>query len=778
VIGKTISHYKIVEELGRGGMGVVYKAQDLTLKRTVALKFLSPHLLADEEQKKRFLHEAQAAAALDHPNISTIYEVHEDDGQTFMAMAHIAGQDLSEKIRSGVMEIPDVLDIVVQVARGLAKAHSEGIVHRDIKPGNIRITPEGQAKVVDFGLAKLATHTRLTKTGTTVGTVAYMSPEQATSGEADHRADIWSLGGVLYEMLSGRLPFRGEVEAALMYSILNEEPEPVTSLRKDVSIALEDIVEKALTKDPAKRYQTMDELLSDLETQRDHITLGITERRFTAFRKLRRRKRQTGTVIAAVVIALAIFFIQKFYSSGIGIDSVAVLPFSNLSGDPEQEYFSDGMTESLINEVGQIGALRVISRTSVMRFKKTEKPLPEIAGELNVDAIVEASVRRTGGRIIITAQLIRAEPEELLWSENYNRDGRDVTILLSEVARAIADRIETAVTPQEQERLTQVRTVDPEAHDEFLRGRYYLYVWTEEAFRNALAHFRSAIDVDPTYALAYAGLAECYVELALFGFMSREEAGPKAKAAAQKALELDPSLGIAQAFLGYTKFTSECDWHGPEEDFRRAVELSPSNPDVRMWYDMYLTATGRHEEAIVHSKRAVELDPLTPSTTLHLAWVYEYAGRYDDVIEVSKAGIEMNPSDPYGQLQLAGGYEKKGMRHETITAIDSALALSANPDDQSMLTFAAYGFALVGRKDEAAEMLNKVLSLSEGQYVAPGNIALVYKGLGETDKMFEWLEKAYEAGCGSMFLKVDYGEFRDDPRYIKLARGAGIPLDG
>ncbi|NIM18691.1 MAG: protein kinase [Candidatus Latescibacteria bacterium] len=362
----------------------------------------------------------------------------------------------------------------MQVARGLAKAHGEGIVHRDIKPGNVIVTPEGQAKVVDFGLAKLATQTRITRTGMAVGTVAYMSPEQAQGQEVDHRTDIWSLGAMLYEMLTGRLPFQGEAETAVLYSILNKDPEPVTSTRGDMPVAIEDIIEKTLSKDPAKRYQTTDELLAELETQRDQITLGIKERRFRAMRKLRRRKRLTAAVAAAVVIAVALFLVQMFYHPGTGIASVAVLPFANLSGDEEQEYFSDGMTELLINEVGQISALRVISRTSVMQFKKTDKPLPEIARELDVDAVVEASVQRLpGDRIRITAQLYRAEPEEMLWSEAYNRDGRDVTILLSEVTRAIADRIEVALTSQEEEHLTRVRTVDPNALEAYLKGRYY-----------------------------------------------------------------------------------------------------------------------------------------------------------------------------------------------------------------------------------------------------------------------------------------------------------------
>jgi TolB-like protein len=463
-------------------MGVVYKAEDTKLKRTVALKFLSPHLLTDETQKSRFLHEAQAAAALDHPNISTIHEVHEADGHAFMVMAYIEGEDVGTKLQSGPMDLEEALDIAIQVCRGLAKAHSAGVVHRDIKPGNVIITPEGQAKIVDFGLAKLADQTRLTKTGASVGTVRYMSPEQSSGGDVDHRTDIWSFGVMLYEMLAGEIPFRGEIEQAMIYSILHEDPQSITSRRKDVPIGLEDIIEKALAKDPDKRYATMDELLAELETQRDHITLGIKERRFTAMRKFRRRKRIGALVGAVVVIVVGVMLMQVFQTPSVGISSIAVLPFSNLSGDEEQEYFSDGMTELLINEIGRIGALRVISKTSVMQFKKTEKPLLEIAKELGVDAVVEASVLQTGERIRITAQLIRAEPEEMLWSDSYNRDGRDVAILLSEVTRAIADRIQAIVTPEEEERLTQVR---PDPGDSDTGGRGATHAGSDDRSRCA-----------------------------------------------------------------------------------------------------------------------------------------------------------------------------------------------------------------------------------------------------------------------------------------------------
>jgi serine/threonine-protein kinase len=789
VIGQTISHYQITEELGRGGMGVVYKAQDTKLKRTVALKFLSPHLLADPKEKARFLHEAQAAAALDHPNISTIHEVHEADGHTFMVMAFIEGEDIGAKMASGEMALDEALDIAVQVARGLskahssgivhrAKAHSSGIVHRDIKPGNVIITNEGVAKVVDFGLAKLATQTKLTKTGTTVGTVRYMSPEQATGGEVDHRTDVWSLGVMLYEMLAGSPPFRGDVEPAMVYSILNEDPKPVTETRKGVPVALEDILEKALAKDPAKRFATMEEFLTALETQRDQITLGIKERKFTAIRKLKRRKRLSATIATVLVVGIAVILAQVFYEKSMAIDSVAVLPFANLSGDAEQEYYSDGMTDALINELGQVGALTVISRTSVMQFKNTDKTLPEIAKELNVDAVIEASVMKEGEKVRITAQLIRANPERQMWAESYTRDAGDVLSLHSEVARAITDRIEVAVTAEERERLSRSRKVDPDAYDAYLKGRLSHYTWSVEGFRKAIDYYREAIRIEPSYAPAYARMADTYSEMFLWEAVPWEKAHPKARAAAERALELDPSLGAAHAATGTVKLFFDWDFVGPDADHRRALELNPNNPDTRAAYDFYLTIVGRHEEAIEHSRKGVEVDPLTPQMELHLAWVLYYAGRYDESIEVCK-NVLGEGIDAGTYLQLAWAYTAKGMYEESVAALDSAFALTSYLDDMGLLNQGAYYYARSGREDKATEILNRMLELSETQQVGSTLVAFVYSGLGETDKMFEWLEKGYEERTiGCIFLRLNFGEYSDDPRYQDLARRIGFPHDG
>jgi serine/threonine-protein kinase len=777
MIGQTVSHYKIVSKLGAGGMGVVYKAEDLTLDRFVALKFLPPHLSSDENAKKRFIHEARAASALEHPTIGGIFEIDEDSkGQTFIVMPCYEGMTLDQKLEQGPLDVDDALNIAAQIASGLAKAHEKGIVHRDIKPGNVFITGDGHVKILDFGLAKLTGQTKLTKTGMSVGTLAYMSPEQVQGQQVDHRTDIWSLGVMLYEMLGGRQPFQADVEAALLYSVLNQDPEPLKSVRSEVSVELEDIVEKTLAKRPERRYETTEELLGELERQRDQIALGVKERRFTVLRKLRRRKRLVLGAVTVVTVVLGAILIQTFYSGGTGIDSVAVLPFTNLSGDEEQEYFSDGMTELLINEVGQIGRLRVISRTSVMQFKKTDKPLPEIAQELNVDAVVEASVLRTGDRIRITAQLIRAEPEELLWSESYNREGRDVAILLSEVARAIADRIEVALTPNEEERLTRVRTVDPDALEAYLKGRYYTDLWTEEGYKKGIQHFREAIDIDPTYAMAYVGLSDAYSSRSLMGHTPPQESAAKARAALEKALELDATIGDALAMLAWLRFTYDWDLTGPEEDFRRAIELSPNSAMIYDQYRIYLTLVGRNGEAIAAAKRSLELDPLTISKEEAVVWSYNMAGQYDEVIAHVTKVRETVPDFGVGYLAMA--YLGKGMIEEALAYADTASSVLER--NQVVLSGGARLYAMAGQPERARELLNELLSLSEHRWVDPVHIAGVYRTFGEWKSALDWLERGYEEQSPSMIFAQgwnppDEGGYRE--RYQELLRKLGFSLD-
>jgi serine/threonine-protein kinase len=781
--GKTIGHYRIDAELGRGGMGVVYKAEDTKLRRTVALKFLSPHLLADPQQKTRFLREAQAAAALDHPNISTIHEVHEADGQTFIVMAFIEGEDVQTKIGSGPMSIDEALDITVQVAKGLAKAHGEGIVHRDIKPGNVIVTKEGVAKVVDFGLAKLATQTKLTHTGTTVGTIRYMSPEQATGGEVDHRTDVWSLGVMLYEMLSGTLPFRGDVEQAILYSVLNEDPKPITETRKDIPVALEDTIEKALAKEPAKRFGTMEEFLTALETQRDQITLGIKERKFTAIRKLKRRKRLSATIAAVVVVGISAILAQTFYTRSMAVDSIAVLPFANLSGDEAQEYYSDGMTVALINKLQQVGALTVISRTSVMQFKDTEKSLPEIARELNVDAIIEASVMRDGDNVRITAQLIRANPERQMWAESYTRDASDVLSLHSEVARSIADRIEVALTASERSLLTRARPVDPEAHEAYLIGKSFVDKWTQDAVEKGILYLEQSLVHDPNYAQAHAGLATAYLYSASMGggWRSPDEVIDKAREAAKRALALDESLAEAHTVLGTLSMTFDWDIELGERELKRAIELNPNLAEPRIAYAYLLRRLGgrrRFDEAFGQIVAARQSDPLHAHTRVHVIWAHLEAGDSAKVYEECQQLLDLNP-EPVFQSQgiLAKSFLawSEGRMEDAVAGFERCVELTERrlPIE---LTFLGIVYETTGRHAEAMDLLNEIAALAEERYVSPVLFAQLYASMGNIDEAFESLERAYELRCSYLFdITPLFAQLGSDPRWDDLVKRVGLP---
>jgi len=790
MIGRTVSHYRITAELGRGGMGVVYKAEDIQLRRTVALKFLSPHLLAEPSEKARFLHEAQAAAALDHNNIATIHEIHEVDGQTFMVMAFIEGEELGAKIAADGMAVDEALDIAVQVARGLAKAHEAGIVHRDVKPNNVIITGDGVAKVVDFGLAKLATQTTLTKTGVTLGTVTYMSPEQATSAGVDHRTDIWSLGVMLYQMLAGMPPFRGDVEAAVIYAILNRNPKPITEIRKDVPVALEDILEKALAKDPAKRFETMGAFLAALETLRDQLRAGVTERKFTLIRKLRRRRRLLGGITAVLVIGIAAIVGRAMIVNSQVIDSVAVLPFANLSGDPGQEYYSDGMTVALINELGKIGALKVISHTSAMQFKHTDKSLPEIARELNVDAIIESSVLREGDSVRVTAQLVRADPEQQLWADSYTRDAANVLALHSQVARAIAEHIQVTVTPQEQQQLARARPVDPEAYEAYLIGRSLVAKGSMDEVERGIGYLQQALERDPNYAPAYAGLATAYVSSAGTGggWRSPVEVMDKARAAAERALELDESL--AEAHLALSMVSAEFDWDIPrsEREVGRAIELDPGFADARIIKTYLLIGRGRYDEALEQAKRAVRMDPLNLLGRAQLISSYLHLGDSARVYEESQKLIDINPDPLVKSLAIltkAIMASHAGREKEAVAGFEQAVELTGR-QHADWLTFLGVAYAMAGRHEDAVGILNEMTALARTRYVSPVLFAQLHASMGHIDAAFEALEHAYELRCGYLYEVLAHPFISDpqsslkrnlgsDPRWDDLVKRVGLP---
>jgi serine/threonine-protein kinase len=777
MIGETVSHYKILEKLGGGGMGVVYKAEDTKLDRLVALKFLPPEWTRDENAKARFLHEAKAASKLDHTNICTIHEIGETaDGQLFIAMALYEGETLKDKIEKGPLKIDEAIDIAEQIAQGLARAHEKEIVHRDIKPANILITGDKTVKIVDFGLAKLAGRTMLTEEGTTLGTVAYMSPEQTQGVEVGHRTDIWALGVVLYEMVTGQLPFKGDFGQAVTYSILNEDPEPMTGLRTGVPMELERIVLKALAKNPGERYQNVGDLLVDLSLLKKDLESLTPAARLTKTKLPRRKRIYLYSGVAIFLILLTVVGRSLLNGRSEVIDSIAVLPLDNLSGDAEQEYFVDGMTEALIAELSQIEALRVISRTSVMRYKGARKPLPEIGRELSVDAIIEGSVLHVGNRVRITAQLIETATDRHLWAKSYERDLQDILALQSEIARAIVREIKIAVTPEEETRLARIRTVNPEAYEACLKGYYYWNKRTEEGLVRSIEYFQEAIEKEPDYAMAYVGLADAYNMLGGYDVISPIEAYRKGKAAAIKALEIKSTLAGAHTSLAWTSMWYDWDWSAAEKEYQRAIELNNNYATAHHWYGWCLALTGRPDEAIGEFNHALKLDPLSLIINAAAGWNLYVARNYDQAIEHLQRTMELDPNFPRFHYWLGQSYVQTGMFEDAIT--EFRMAVSISPSSPQYVAALGHAYAVAGKRDEAQKVLDELKELSKRRYVSPFDIALVYTGLANENQAFKWLEEAYKEHAGWLvLLKVEprLDSLRHDPRFQDLLRRMNFP---
>jgi serine/threonine protein kinase/Tfp pilus assembly protein PilF len=782
MIGKTISHYKIIERLGQGGMGVVYKAEDVKLRRPVALKFLPSDLTRDREANQRFIYEAQTASALDHQNVCTIYEIEEsDDGQMFIAMAHYEGETLTEKIDSHPAGLPleKAIDIAIQIAEGLEKVHKHEIVHRDIKPANIMITQDNQVKIVDFGLAKLATSIKTPGVGRTIGTPAYISPEQARGDTIDHRSDIWSLGVVLYEMVSGQSPFKGDHEHEMVYSIMNDEPPLVSGLPEGVSAALQSVINKSLEKNPAQRYQLVNEVLSDLRSiQGEMRSYGSMKQPPKA---TKRRKKSVFLYLG--IACLLVLLIATGLYLGLGtkqdnlLTSIAVLPLDNLSNDPEQEYFSDGMTDALITELAKISALRVISCASVMHYKGSNKTMPEIAKELNVDAVVEGSVLQVGERVQIKAQLIQTQPEQHLWAQTYDRHLRDVLALHTDLARTIANQINANLTPGEQVRLTNVDTVDPDAYHAYLLGRYHQNKQgTSEDIWRCLDYFQEAINKDSSYAVAYTGLADAYSFLGCFGYLSPKDAFSKAKTAALKALEMDDQLAEAHTSLGFILLHHEWDWVVAKAELERAIELRPGYSLAHHLYADYCGAQKRFNEALKHRKISIQFDPLSVHQYTNFGWSYHSSHQYDEAIAQYKRAIEMDPGTIASHYLLGQVYALKGMYQEAIEEHKKAINQSGN--HPAVLAALGHTYAVSGKKLEAEEILDDLLARARTQYISAYVIAVIYNGLGNKNETFAWLEKAVEHRDGWLanWLNVDprLDNLRKDPKFTGLLRKIGL----
>ena len=786
MLGKKISHYKILEKLGGGGMGVVYKAEDTKLKRMVALKFLPLELIRDEEAKQRFIHEAQAASALDHSNICTIHEIGEtESGQMFIAMAYYEGETLKKKIERGALPVDEAFDLALQIASGLSKAHEKGIIHRDIKPANVMVTKDGVAKIVDFGLAKAAGRTVLTKDNTTLGTVAYISPEQAQGEAMDHRTDIWSFGVVFYEMITGQLPFRGEHELAIVYSILNEQPEPLARDKTGVSDELQRLVDKALCKDPNKRYQHIDDLIVDLQLLKTELETGSMGE-YSARRLISRNRQPFFRMVIAVSLILLIGLVvylwqsvqiwEKLFKHGYANKHrMAVLPLANMNKDNEDEYFVDGMTEELISTLSKIDGLRVIARTSVMQYKETTKSVSEIGEELGVSNILEGSVRKEDNKLRITVQLIDAQTQEHRWVQDYDKELKDVFMIQSSVAQQVAEALKMELIQEEGRQLEQRGTDDIEAYKLYLRGRDQLsYYKNEKSMRKALEYFKEAIEIDSGYAEAYAGLGDCYHALSNV-YLPPEEAMPKAMAAAKKALEIDNSLAEAYATVAAVKAFYYWDWVAAEKEFKKALKLNPSSTTVHHMYGYYLLAYGRFEEATFELNQAKQLDPLSLSADVTAVFPYYYGRRYEQAINKCLKLIETEPDffAPYGILGLS--YLQIGNISKAVAKLEKATELNKA---HSIIGYLGYAYALAGRTNEAQKILKDLLARrANGEYISPEQIALLLIGFGDKDQALSWLEKAYDEKIEQLILlNVDplYDSVRSDERFVALLRNMGF----
>jgi serine/threonine protein kinase/Tfp pilus assembly protein PilF len=719
--------YTIERELGRGGMALVFLAHDLRHHRLVAIKVLRPELAA-ALGAERFLREIEIAAGLTHPHILPLYDSGDADGLLYYVMPYVEGESLRDRLdRERQLPLEDALQIGREVADGLTYAHSLGVVHRDIKPENV-LFQAGHAVVSDFGIARAvsaAGRDQLTATGIAVGTPAYMSPEQAAGGrQLDGRSDLYSLACVLYEMLAGTPPYTGPTAQAILARCLTDPVPPLRTVRETVPLAVERAVMKALAKVPADRFASA----------------------------------------AAFAEALAQPAVARPSPR-----SVAVLPFLNLSADPENEYFADGITEDVIAQLSKIRALKVISRTSVMPFKKREQSLREIGAKLQVATLLEGSVRRVGDRVRIVAQLIDAETDQHLWAETYDRQLTDIFVIQADVALHIAAALKAELSADEKTRIHKEPTSDLQAYQLYLQGRHWFIRYTQEGMGKSLEYFEQAIAKDANYALAYAGAALAYSELREIGALRPDEAYARSKLAVAKALELDSELAEAHSVLAVLKFECDFEWAGAEQEFKRALELNPSSADTYDYYGRMLSALERYDEATAMVKRAQELDPL--AHRLDVATTLLRAGRYDEALQAATRAIESDPHYDRGHSTLGWAYLKKGMSDEGLAELEKAVSLS--PGNTLFLGQLGQAYAVVGKVAEAREVLQQLEELSRHKYVSPYHMAYVYTGLGEQEKAMDWLERAYEERAGAVYgIKGSFlfTSLHPHPRFRALLR--------
>ncbi len=834
--GQSVGPYKIISLLGEGGMGEVYLAQDVRLGRQVALKRLPAQFTLDAERVRRFEQEARAASALNHPNIVTIHEIGQSNSLHFITAEFIDGETLRQHLAGARRKLDEVLDIATQVASALAAAHAAGIVHRDIKPENIMLRRDRIVKVLDFGLAKLASQGTpvdsqaatksmvRTNPGMVMGTVQYMSPEQARGKEVDARTDIWSLGVMLYEMVTGRVPFEGETPSHVIVSLMESEPPPLARYAQ-VPTELKRIVSKALRKNKEQRYQTASDLALDLKSLKQELEVDARLKRSLepqasvgevtknsdgqtavdtlhasaaptadvgtahpsssaeyVVSEIKRHKRGVTLVAAAALIAFAVvgyFYFPKNRAPGSGgeaIDSVAVLPFVNVSGDPNAEYLSDGISDSIINSLSRLPALKVMSLNSVLRYKGKQIDSQAVGRELNVRAILIGRLTQHGDDVSISTELVDAQDNRRLWGEQYNRKLSDILVVQTQIAQEISENLRLRLSAQDKKQLARHYTENTEAYRLYSLGSYSSRGeagGTKERLEKSIGYFEQAIKIDPNYALAYVGLAEAYHVLGFRGFWIPKEAWQKAEWAALKAVELDDTLAEAHAALGGEKLHR--DWTGAEKEFKRALELDPNSVEVNRSYAVYLVYSARPGEALVYAKRVEELDSRNSSgpRPANLPYMYFLARKYDTAIEGYLKALEKNPNNAHFHFFLGEAYVAKGRYQEGVTEMQKAVALDNAPERWDRYPVLAYAYAVAGKRDEALKILNEQKQQAKQRYISPYNFAIIYTGLGDKDRAFEYLNRAYDEDVYVMNQfpgRPMFDSLRSDPRYKDLLR--------